>query len=107
MDGPGHRGADDEIVWRRLTDTLWVGRLGDRCVGTIEHDAGYVWVDVEGRSHGRTRTLQEAQDAARTRAPESVETGDRRERVTIAVLWASAGLALAIAWGGGLLLQRL
>lgn len=53
-----------DVQWRRLDQRLWVGRSGQRHLGTIELGSRYVYVDVEGVAHRGCRTLHEAQDVA-------------------------------------------
>lgn len=49
------------IVWRRLDPNLWVGRRGDRHIGSIEHSHGYVFIDADGGASAGHRTLVAAQ----------------------------------------------
>jgi hypothetical protein len=52
-----------DVVWRRLTRVVWVGRRDGRHLGMIERGHDYVATDGEGTVLGRYRDLAAAQAA--------------------------------------------
>ena len=52
------------IIWTRQRRGLWTGRRDGAPAGTIEEGSRYAFVDLDGASHGRYRTLADAQTAA-------------------------------------------
>lgn len=86
------------VDWRRIGGGLWVGRRGDRSIGTIEHTGRYVWVDCDGRPHDGRATLREAQDDAIAEvAPPARPSG----RLLGLIGWAVLALLVGAMWFTG------
>lgn len=88
------------VEWRSTATGLWIGRAGDRHMGTIEHGRDYAVTDADGRRRGSYRSLNAAMAAT---SAEDID-GDVRFvgesagefEVDVAPAWEGVALATAI-----------
>lgn len=92
--------ADRAVEWRATAKDLWVGRMGDRHVGMIEHGRDYAVTDADGRRRGSYRSLDAAMASAFVDDAEAqVEVAPCWEGVVLATTIVGAATVLLAAYG--------